>query len=368
MAHNLGEIFSRMVDLVNDSYGIFDFGPYHDDTVLESISVDYDKIRLKKNHFDDYLKALSHSDSYKCRVAVENSADLPRITAAALILSDIVILTGYGRGGTQIELLSPELFPIALGAEKIPNEPTIHEAYIQFFSDSFANWCKDARNFIEDGRLVYVPTRAIYSLGQKGLEPIKQVDPSEPWVMVDSLSSLKTEGSDLVISKEKTKKFVIPYLELMSSSFSFIEGISLELLHKVMADLEDELISFRKVISDIFPKYLESVDGNDQEINLKHTAAEIRLDLIDPAIAKLNIKLKKAIATRSLRIAGASIGTIGLISAAIATPEIHTIISKVLGAAGVGAICKECAGYREDLWSIKEDPWYFAWYLKKMYK
>jgi len=124
-------------------------------------------------------------------------------------------------------------------------------------------------------------------------------------------------------------------------------------------------VEFRKAIFQIIPNCLGAFKSEANSSKIKKIGSEIRRDILDPEIAKLNRVYKKISRTRFIKIAGATIGTLSIELAAFMSGNILSSITKILGAGGLGILAKEYADYQSDLLSLKENPWYFAWCMKR---
>jgi hypothetical protein len=67
---------------------------------------------------------------------------------------------------------------------------------------------------------------------------------------------------------------------------------------------------------------------------------------------------------RALRVGGAAVGAVTIALTAAATQPLSTALQALLGGGGMGLLAKEYADYRNELATLKENPWYFAWRLR----
>jgi hypothetical protein len=126
----------------------------------------------------------------------------------------------------------------------------------------------------------------------------------------------------------------------------------------------DALVTFRQKLRGSLAQLLAKPIDTPEEF--LRTGMQIRTDVIEPEIAKLNQRMKKIIETRSIRLAGATLGTIGLLAATVSSGGLAAAITAGIGAGGAGVLTKEIADLRSDLLTAREEPWYFAWRLHKV--
>lgn len=257
-------------------------------------------------------------------------------------------------------------------SESLKSDSLFFPWFYSFFdNEQIKKWFKEAENFVSDGRLIYLPSKQqlIYDLDKEKKKFINFRPSLDPrWSFLDALSTTKEIDSHLLSFLDHKLICQKEYFEILNISLPFIEGISLKLLHKIMNDEYDSLLEFRKAVTENISKYLNSLKTEKEISKIAKIGAEIKRDIADPEIAKLNRLYRKILRTRSIKIAGAAISTLSLEIAAFFSGDLISSFTQILGAGGLGILAKEYSDYRSDLYSLKDNTWYFAWHLKSKTK
>jgi hypothetical protein len=180
-------------------------------------------------------------------------------------------------------------------------------------------------------------------------------------------SKIVTESeADLLIPESKGLESLDPHLlRIFDVAMPYVRGLPLNRLYDIMADDYDSFVLFRKALRSTSGGLAQALNNNPDKQQLFKLAVELRKDVIDPEISKLNLLLRKVVQSRALTVAGAAIGSASLVAATIASSGLAAAIYAGLGAGGLGLLAKEAAAWRSDTIALKENPWYFAWKLRR---
>ena len=341
----------------------------------------YHASSLDEDQYCRLVKALRNSIAPRLHFTVFREDELARSAAIGLMLCDVVILSGlldydaqdddsaWPSSGHSQRFLRQ--LPIPWSGEPSSNEEGKYAITLgSFNAELLANWARDAQPFIEAGRLVYLPQRLVTVHVKNPEFPSwawypDHVETYPSWSgwaseKVDSADAdlLLPEGSAFNLLNEHCRR-------VFDVAIPFLVNLPLRTLYSVMEDEGDSIVAFRQRLRAIVAQYLAEITQLDSRDALTKIGADIRRDLIEPELAKLNQRMKKIVETRAIRVAGATVGTVGLIAATLSSAGLAGGVSAALGAGGLGLIAKELADLRSDLLSVREEQWYFAWRLQK---
>jgi hypothetical protein len=314
--------------------------------------------------FDEIISQVGKSPNNKIRSRLSDEDDLWSRSRIALILADIVVLSGnnYRQGGviqTRAGLFQNLDWP---DPDQRPGFP----AYFSFRDETILRWLEEARPFVEDGRLIYLPERGFITLSvdHKSMEPWILAD-DRPWrAVMDVVHGKRSEATTLFSPSDGAVDQVSE--EVFKVTLPFLDRIPLDLLYKVMRDEDDTLSRFRKAMASMSNNYSRSVEGVEDVERRRTYGEQLRRDVVDPEIAELNLRFRRIVETRSLRIAGATLGTLGLCGTALSTGEMQAIVGAALGAGGAGLLFRELSEMRSEILALKDHHWYFAWRLRRL--
>lgn len=312
---------------------------------------------------DAYLNALQESPLAKLRTDLSDPKDLWRLSRVGPLLSDVVILSGMGGPDAHVHFRKIEEQP-EIRVNTVA--PALHTAWGSFNKATLIKWAKDAETLIDGGNLIYVPRRMLMHLDS--IDPdgrntwiTQNVDPETPWALWRVLAeSQRQNAQSLIFQKVPRSENLIA---LFNASLPYITDIPLNLLSAELSEHNDEVVLLRKALSSSLSAL--SVENATDPKRLGSIGQQIHADVISPEIARLNLALKKIMKVRAVRMAGASIVTLGLTAAAISTSGLAAVASSALGAGGIGTMAKEYAEYQAEISSLRENPWHFAWRLSR---
>lgn len=183
--------------------------------VATSADGTYDPVRkdaLLGDGYDQFIAALKSSPATKLRSRILCPAELWSLPAVGLLLADTLILTGWEDGNAvhrtkkgpiaEIQVLTePEETKGMRFPDRVPGFASL-PAFASFPSKTLTAWLNDARPFIDDGRLLYLPQRVIIELpidGDVSQTSIEDVPADSPWELWRSIRAADAEGSRLLI-------------------------------------------------------------------------------------------------------------------------------------------------------------------------
>jgi hypothetical protein len=327
--------------------------------------------------YDTLHKAILESKCSRMLNYVRDPSSLWELAPAGLILTDAFLLSGFGREDCQFPLPTHEMLRLLMeeGGESLRSFAGVRDGvariptYGMFSARTLSKWLTDARLFIEDGRLGYLPA------GVRACSPLAPVHGETKSQGLAMRGSFKIEldlfrwaGEDarLVEADGDSEGATSFNVEVLSLSVPYISGLPLPLLHQVLSDEEDALVRFRKVFSEFVNEYERKAKNAGFGDVLDRTVRSLRRDVIEPEVALLNQKFNRILRSRAVKVAGAALGTIALTGAAALTSGFGQAVSVALGASGVGTLIKEYGEFKSELGQLKESPWYFVWHLGRV--
>lgn len=140
--------------------------------------------------------------------------------------------------------------------------------------------------------------------------------------------------------------------ELLDISVPYIQNIPIPLLIKILDDNQDEVIRFRSALKRLVVEAINK--GSDVE--------EIKNDLLEPAVSKLNLTFKR-IKRQHRRKITFSVGTIGLSFIAL-IPDLSQLVATLGLGRGVSDMFRSEEDFQNEQERMKEDDLYFLWKIK----
>jgi hypothetical protein len=312
-----------------------------------------------------FWQQLHSSGTTLLQYTVSDEEALWSAPSVGLLLSDTLVLSGASLGGENTGVL------LLTEGRSVPKARRPHGhrkgfldvsyGYCYLDTDQLLRWLAAAEGFINEGRLIYLPREIRISFGG-GFSDSEQL-----WVsknlndLIDEAYALRGRA-ELLLSEDRDRWNDMP---LLTVALPYLNGLSMKLLHKIMTDEHDAFVRFRGALAQIIPACRERSQHTDDVTEISTLGAELKRHVIEPELAQLNQRLRKIVATRSIRLAGGIVGIVGLGVAAMSMSAFGGAVSTLLGAGGAGLITKEIADYMGDLHALKDSPWYFAWRLKK---
>jgi len=316
---------------------------------------------------DEYIHT---SDALKGSIATGDVDDCERLLRFSLIFNDLTVCTLPTAGGeANIRYMSGDWFaentgqPAKIIIEKaqldlLDLSSGIKTGYITPTGDNTARFLKSVAPLIESGRLIVQPSRLVI-----GKSKTPHVDGRTMWKGIGSAPFTSLQQWEVTPTISGPSPTPIAYdstalgnhNEMMEVVLPFIDGVSFNVLAKILHDEQDLLSSLRASIR-------SAVDAAKSH----SSTAEIVQDLVMPSVDKIERKFKTIVDHRSLRIGGASVVTINLALAAAATGGLAAYVIGAGGGAGLSVVLKEYADYRKELDELKDNPHYFLWKCRRV--
>ncbi len=337
--------------------------------------------------YEHLRRIIRDSPVNKLNATVEDADSLWRFTRIGAILSDVTLLSGTAPVGSM-----------GIGdyiCTKVSTDAFTRRLLWFFDWEAIQQWAEEAAPFILDGRVIFLPKRGIARSIVKDLnarvrlvveegddepepEPIDTpsedtlVDLSATMPCVDlednDYWTVTDEHFEFLSNRSTALQSLSPQTDATATLFEialpFIANTSLQDLHKFLQDEEDTLAAFRSSLVTVFNEHVGKLSAEESPDNVRRAGLSIRRDVIEPQLAALTRSLKRLVQTRAIRLAGATIGTVGLALTASAVQPLSAIMQTALGGSGLGLLAREYAEYRADLLALRDSPWYFAWALR----
>lgn len=211
---------------------------------------------------------------------------------------------------------------------------------------------QDYKPMLENNRLVIRPLRGLYvGFPEKQHGNLYYVDPNtddDHWYVFEKQDKefITIDNGLNTKSNEKLFEIIVP----------FFSNIDIAILSKILEDEQDLLSSFRIELKKVI---------NDSSNQIK-SSQEISQDLLRPHIDAIGRKFLKIQSKHRLGV-GVAVGSFAL-TFTIATLSGKSIL-EALGASGItsalGGIIMSNSDYYDKLGSLKEDPYYLLWQIKR---
>lgn len=325
------------------------------------------EVGIAYEHFWETLKA-SQAFKLTCFVGHRESLwDVPRI---GLLLADVVVLIGAGHDKMLVNAFQNLEHPIRLEVDGEVVEKTAMPAFLSFPPQWLQDWIEDAAPLITSGRLFYAPLRGIYyqTTGLDGEREfgVKGVQIDSSWKVWRSNKVPPAPPSQFLVANDFPN--FEPISEMISCTLPFLAGVSLTSLQELMAEEENAFISFRSELAKVVPLFESERKKTESAEKLLYLAKEVRRDLVEPQIAKIDASLKKMLRYRALRMQGITLCTTALVLNGMSAESLSHIVPMAFSGGGLGLLINEYAERQKDMNGLKENPWYFAWRLGKLNK
>jgi len=313
--------------------------------------------KIEKEFLDQYNQFQGLKNDV--RIDLRNSDyDLVKIS---LLLSDFTSIFPYHNKNflytfdpkhKERKIIGPKKYLDEI-ANKIPNGSlfagygSVAEEFIEEVFEKFSPLIKANKVFIRPEKIVFVVDM------ESGHATVHPADPNsgfDEWrVIVDSNLQKSYPLFDKDSATEHDKKLseiLIPYLK----------GVEIKEYSKIILDEEDLLSSFR-LQTKTYLQYLKNNNPNSDEF---------RADIINPKLDTINRKFKTIINNHRLKIAGATLGTVGLAVLSLTQTGLTAALSQFISF-GLGTVgfSKSEAEYRENVDKLKDIPEYLLWKIRR---
>jgi hypothetical protein len=300
---------------------------------------------------------------------VRTADDFWHLPKVSLLLNDITVLYGAGGASGAIEvpmdsIVQEEQYTMPREFYERVKHKSARPGLAYFDMSVVQKWLTEAAPLIEAGRLIYVPARVVitHDKVEAGHNHwlVDSLDQTLPWNVLSPVQlddrrnvALVTGGNEMLESISELLAFELPY----------IRQLTMADFHKLLQDERDTLISLRGGLVGLTKLFRDKAQQAGDLPELKKMAIEWRHDVIEPELAKLNIKYKSIVSSRTFSLAGATMSTAAVAMACIFAPSIAATVA-LFGTSGFCLSMKEFAEYRRDVIGLRESPYYFLWKLR----
>lgn len=315
----------------------------------------------------DIFPEITNPNLLKSHIKTNEYEDAESLLRFSLVFNDLSLFTWTGGKELSMIWLQPNWFEdhfgspgaaVIVSADRLnelginPENPEICPAFIFPRGESADKIIRDLRPFIESGKLLIQPERALFYLKKELNDEggrdwksigVSQFSPLENWEIIDEQKSrpipISFDSNDH-LNQASMFEITVPYLE----------GVSFQDLSNILEDEGDLVSGLRSSIKEAINECGEDVDPRI-----------IAKDVIDPKVDALNRKFKSTVNSHAFRIAGAGVGTVVLAYTAVSTGGLSSAIATVCGSGGLGLLGKEYSAYKEKVNQLRDDPHYFLW-------
>jgi hypothetical protein len=239
-------------------------------------------------------------------------------------------------------------------AKEIPNSSlyagygSVSEEIIEEVFETFYPLIEANKIFIRPEKIIFVVD--LHGSGRAAIHPADPNGASDEWRIISEeylqASYPLFDKSNSIENYKKLSDVIVPY----------IKGISIDEYAKIILDEEDLLSSFRLQTKN----YLNLIQKNNPDVE------EFKNDVIQPKLDLLNRKFKIVTNNHRMKIAGATIGSAGLMLLSLTQSGMIAALSQFIsfGLGTVGFVKSE-AEYQENIDKLKDIPEYLLWRLSK---
>lgn len=330
------------------------------DLVLEN-SHDYSPhySKFEKEFLDQFNQFAGVKNDVRINVSENDGYDLVKLS---LLLSDFTSVFPYDEENFFYtfdpnikgrKIIGSENYLDAISNE-IPNA-NLYAGYGSVSEDLIESVFESLFPLIEANKLFIRPEKIIFSadLYGDGGATVHPADPnggSDEWRVIDTTTSQNSyplfDRKSSVENHKMLADILVPY----------IRGIDMLEYSKIILDEDDLLSAFRLQTKN----YLELIKKNDLYIH------EFRSDIIQPKLDLINRKFTTITNNHRLKVAGATIGTAGLMLLSMTQTGITAALSQFItfGLGTVGVVKNE-TDYQDNIDKLKDIPEYLLWRINK---
>jgi len=339
---------------------ISDLGKNLYDLVLEN-SHDYSPHynKFEKEFLDRYNQFQGLKNDVRIDIANDNEFSAVKLS---LLLSDFTSIFPYDNKrflytfNPEIKgrkIIGPKNY-LDKVANEIPNSElyagygSVSEELIENTFETFYPLIAANKIFIRPEKIIFVVD--LHGTGEAAVHPADPNCGSDEWRIIDEA---KLQASYPLLGKGNVVK---NHQELSKLLVPYIKGIDIQEFCKIILDEEDLLSAFRLQTKN----YLELVKKSNTNIE------EFKNDVIQPKLDLINRKFKLITNNHRLKIAGATVGTVGLMLLSLSQTGMTAALSQFISF-GLGTVgfAKSEAEYQENFDKIKDIPEYLLWRISR---
>ncbi len=279
------------------------------------------------------------------------------------LLADATLFSGgdaVGKGESiNIRIIKREALPKDTTASlpiSAKGTKAIWQGFLSLPAQVLDRWRKDSRKLIESGRLYYLPERIVmWSDPQKEKRhwQVERVSVDTPLNYWQTIASHTPRSRNLILDQKPGGQ---TFTDVMAISLPFIEGVSLSELANILDAENDQIAGFRKQLKATFSEIEKQAAMQSDQAALKRAARDIRGDIVEPELEKLDRTFRRIVNVHSIKVGGAAVATAVLAVTAASTSGLAATAAQVFGAGGFGMMAKEYADYRERWHELRDNP------------
>ena len=218
---------------------------------------------------------------------------------------------------------------------------------------------KKCSPLLEAGMLIVTPTPVLISLESNTSEVggnnylVHDVDSTR----LDGVWNIQRDSTRTGMSMHWSGGIVGADAIAAELLIPIVRGVPLEDLVKILIDESDQLRALRRAIR-------QACDS------IRHDGvapSEYLADVVGPEIDGITRRFKAIASYRTLRIAGAAVGTVG-VGLAASAGGLSAATAAFLGPAGLGLVAREYAEFENAKNSLRESPWFPLWKISQKSK
>ncbi|WP_343640031.1 hypothetical protein [Roseateles sp.] len=299
------------------------------------------------------------------RLVGNDNNRLKELLAVSLVLNDCTSIVYNATKQIKVNLPQNYAFTQVFGSEQIKfslteeqiieegidrDNPVLSPCFLYSASLEQRPLMNALAPFIEDGSVVFEPSRAIITrrenawhvLGADSRAPLDhwQLDPKG---ITGRPFPLEIDGG----AKDTQALFDV--------TLPFMKGVPLKQLHAMLSNEKDLVIAFRAAI--------RSAVREASKASL--ATNEIVADIIRPKLSLLERKLKSLQRVHGIKVGGAAASSVALALTAINTPAIASTILGFASVGGFGFATSQYSDYMAKRDELQQDPFYFLWKVRR---
>jgi hypothetical protein len=311
---------------------------------------------------------LTATDTLNALVIGSDVARLKDLLITSLVLNDCTSVVFNHKGALKVSIPEPQQYAEMFGCETVrfnvteeqirehgidPKTPFLRPCFI--YSDNSAQrpLLNALAPFIEDGNVVFQPSRGILSKKEGpnawhvlGVESKLPLDLWEP----------NSEGIACRPTPMEIQGVGSSTPALFEVTLPFLRGVPLRDIHRMLNDEKDLVLAFRSAIRSAVREATKST----------LTVPEIISDVVQPKVIALDRKLRSLQRIHRLKIGGAAMSSVALAFTATASAgSIGTGLLAIASAGGFSFVANQYSDYLAKRDELHQDPYYFLWKARR---
>ena len=321
--------------------------------------------------YDEFMRKVGNSTATKTWAHASAEKDLWTIPKVALLFSDVVLISAAAirdrMHGTFFQHTKEYEYTLPLELlEKIKGKQIL-PALFYADKDVLKRWFDDAEALVTAGQLIYLPERVVMVGESQPSGTIswnaEHLDNTGAWRLMKPYLPPQQNSNSLVTVESDT--VVLPdAADLMGIEIPAMAQFSLGEFRDFLQSEGDTVVTFRAAIRKAINEAANYSQAKAPQNSIRAAITQIRGDVIEPALAQLNIKHKNILRTKNLGVGAASVSAVTLSLAMLANPTLAAAVALV-GGSGLLASAREFEDYQKQLGALRENPWHLLWKLRR---